>query len=312
MTNNTPLVSVVVPSYNRPNALIDSLSSIKEQTYQNIEVIVVDDASEIPVEEVLDDAKISLSYPITIIRHDVNKGASAARNAGIKQSEGKFIAFLDDDDLWYPRKIEAQVDRFRSTDDDIGVVYTGMEFVNAEGEPIRSHVETVEGDVTKELLRRNFIGSFSTIMVRSKVIDNTGVLDQRFPCWQDIEWYIRISKNWEFACVREILVRMRQQEGEHISDDFEQIRDTAFSLFVEKYRSLARTYGKIFEREFLGWVEFRVGAYNALRTGHYSAARRHLFRAVKQYPLELRFWLYLVVAIGGEPAYKLGKRLTRS
>lgn len=309
MTNSNPLVSVVIPSYNRPDAILDSISSIESQTYENIELVVVDDASEKPVQEVLDESEFS--FPVTVVRHDENQGASAARNTGIEQADGELIAFLDDDDLWESGKVEAQVNRFRRVGDEVGVVYTGMQFVDADGEPIRKHLATVEGDVTKELLRRNFVGSFSTVMVRSEAIRDSGGLDERFPCWQDIELYIRLSKNWEFTCVPEPLVRMRQQEGEHISDDFEQIRDTALSLFVEKYQPLARSYGRLFEREFVAWVEFRVGAYNALRTGHYSAARRHLFNAVKQYPFEWQFWLYLFVALGGKTTHDLGKWLKR-
>jgi len=309
MNSSGPLVSVVVPSYNRPTALLDSLTSVEEQTYPNVEVVVVDDASEKPVDEVLD--KDSFSYPITVVRHEENQGASAARNTGIDRLDGKFVAFLDDDDIWEPRKIEEQIDRFQEASDDTGVVYTGMRFIGEDDESLRTHIETVEGDVTKELLRRNFVGSFSTVMVRLEAINDTGTLDQRFSCWQDIEWYIRLSMHWKFASVPKPLVRMRQQGGEHISDNFDTIRHTALSLFVEKYRPLARSYGWGFEREFLGWIEFRVGAYNALRTGHYSAAQYHLLRAVKWYPLEWQFWVFLFVSLGRKPMYNLAKKAVR-
>lgn len=309
MNDNGPLVSVVVPSYNRPAALLDSLTSIERQTYSNVEVVVVDDASERAVNEVVDEN--SFSYPITVIRHEENRGASTARNTGIDRSNGEFVAFLDDDDIWEPRKIEKQIDRLREASDDVGVVYTGMRFVSEDGNSLRTHVEKVEGDVTKELLKRNLVGSFSTVMVRSEAIDDIGTLDQQFPCWQDIEWYIRLSIHWKFVSVPEPLVRMRQHGGEHISDDFDTIRNTALSLFVEKYRPLARSYGWRFEREFFGWIEFRIGAYNALRTGHYAAARYHLFRAVKWYPLEWQFWMFFFVSLGGKPVYNFLKRVVK-
>jgi glycosyltransferase involved in cell wall biosynthesis len=305
-------VSVVVPSYNRPDVLLESLSSIEDQTYDDIEVVVVDDASSTPVEEVLDGFRSDFPYPLTVIRHDTNKGASAARNTGIQESEGEFVAFLDDDDMWEKGKMKKQVDRLHRAGDDAGVAYTGMRIVDGSGDTTRRHVETLEGDVTKELLRRNFVGSFSTVMVRTEAIEDAGLLDERFPCWQDIEWYIRLSEDWNFVAVPEPLVRIRQDESrEHISDDFDQIRDTALELFAEKYQPLARSYGRLFEREFLGWLEFRVGAYNALRTGRYASARRHLLNAVRYYPFVWQFWVYLVVALGGRPLYKAGRWVKR-
>ncbi|QLD90783.1 hypothetical protein HWV07_17730 [Natronomonas salina] len=121
-----------------------------------------------------------------------------------------------------------------------------------------------------------------------------------------------LSQNWAFVAVDESLTVIQQADHEQISDDFSTIRDEAYPLFLEKYRPLAAEYGRVFERKMLAWAAFRVGAYNALRTGHFADARRFLFRAVRLYPFEFTFWLYLGVALGGKPLYTAGRRVKRA
>lgn len=308
-----PVVSVVVPAYGRPDRLREALDSVAAQTFDDLAVVVVDDCSPTPIAEAIEGFLANYSRPIEVIRHEENRGASAARNTGIHHATGEFVAFLDDDDRWEERKLQRQVERFRSAGDDVGVVYTGMRMVDGSDRTLRTQVATESGDVTRTLLCRNFVGSFSVVMVRAAAIDDAGSLDERFPAWQDLEWYVRLSRNWTFEPVAEPLVRILQERShDQISDDFETIANESYELFVEKYRPLAASYGRRFERKMLGWAAFRVGAYNALRTGRYDEARRYLLTAVRRYPVEPAFWLYLLVALGGRPAYTLGRRLKRT
>jgi glycosyltransferase involved in cell wall biosynthesis len=312
MSGDEPLVSVVVPSYDRPDRLHDALDSVAEQTYDRIEVVVVDDHSPEPVEQSLTDRRDGYPHELTVVRHDTNRGASAARNTGIERVEGSWIAFLDDDDAWAPDKLARQVDRIRG-DDEVGVVYTGMRVVDDDGNTLRTQRATHSGDLTRTLLCRNVVGSFSVVMVRRAAIEDAGTLDERFPSWQDLEWYVRLSKHWTFAAVEEPVVQITQETGhEQISDDFRRIRDESARLFVEKYESLAADQGRLFRRKFRGWLAFRIGAYNALRTGHIDEARSHLLHAVRWYPFEPKFWLYLGVTLGGRPGYNAAKRVKRT
>jgi len=308
----TPLVSIVVPTYDRPERLRDALSSIADQRYGNVEAVVVDDCSPRPVREAVPDIDSAYGFPVHVIRHAENRGASAARATGIDEATGSFVAFLDDDDRWEPEKIDRQVSRFEEVGEAAGVVYTGMRVVDEDDRTIRTHCARERGDVTRELLRRNFVGSFSTVMVRTAAIADAGPPDERFPAWQDAEWYVRLSKEWEFHPVPDPLVRIRQAtDHEQISDDFDRIARGA-ELFVQKYRPLAGEYGGLFEREFRGRIAFRLGAYNALRVGRYDTARRYLLRAVRCYPFEPVFWVYLSVSLGGKHTYDLAKALKRT
>ena len=103
MTSTNPMVSVILPTYNRADMLSRALQSIISQTYQDFEIIVVNDAGE-NVDYIIN--TLHHQDKIYSITHEVNKGLAAARNTGIRAARGKYIAYLDDDDIFYPRHLE--------------------------------------------------------------------------------------------------------------------------------------------------------------------------------------------------------------
>ncbi len=113
-----PTVSVIIPTYNRANLVSRAIKSVLNQTYQDFEIIVVDDCSEDNTEEIV---KSFNDSRIRYIKHKKNKGGSAARNTGIKRARGKYIAFLDDDDEWLPSKLEKQIMLFEKLSKHYGV-----------------------------------------------------------------------------------------------------------------------------------------------------------------------------------------------
>lgn len=300
-------VSVVVPTHERVGALQKAIESVLSQTITDIEIIVVDDASTDDTEAVVsryDDPRIEY------LRHDENRGGSAARNTGIDAAEGEFIAFLDDDDEWRPGKLAAQLDAYDRAAAETGVVYTGIENVDEEGKTNSVKTPQIEGDVTKELLLHNFIGSFSALMVDMETIERTGLLDERFPSWQDWEYYIRLSREAEFAAVSEPLVVRHNAGHEQISDDVETKITETYPLFREKFNDLAAGYGRQFERRRRGRLLFRLG-YASLSDSRYALARRLLVRALWYNPTNKQSYLYLLSALGGRYTYRPARALKR-
>lgn len=312
MTDRTPLVSVIVPTYNRPERLVRSLESIAHQTYENLEIVVVDDGSEPPAADAVAPLREDFPYEVVVIRHDENRGANAARNTGIREASGDFLAFLDDDDEWAPSKVTRQVEAFRGAPADVGLVYTALRIVDDEGTVVRTTDASAAGDVTRQLLCRNLIGSFSCVMVRSAAAADAGPLDEAFPSWQDLDWYIRLSENWTVRPIADPLVTNHAGGHDRITDDLESLTAETYPRFVEKHRPRAAAYGRGFERKMLGWAAFRVGAWYALPAGRYGTARRFLRRAILQYPFDPRFFLYAAVALGGEPAEGIFERAKSS
>lgn len=308
--NTGPLVSVVLPTYGRPEMLLDAVKSVIHQTYSSLELLVIDDHSPVPAKETLESVSTTQFRTIRIIRHDENKGANVARNTGIKNASGDFIAFLDDDDRWDPTKIERQVAIFKKVDDTVGVVYTGQRFVNDQGNTTSFHVSEIEGTVTKQLLCGARVAPFSSVMVRSEIIPQAGLPDERFPCWQDREWYVRLSRHCEFKPIPEPLVVRRIGDYDQIGDDYIQKRDRAYPLFLKKHQSLAEEYGQLCRQKMEASLMKKVGKH-ALRQERYHESRKFLVRSAAHYPFVLDLYIYLLISLSGNRGYKVAKKCKR-
>jgi glycosyltransferase involved in cell wall biosynthesis len=294
---DAPTISVVLPTYGRPEFVERAARSVLDQTCTDAELIVVDDCSPIPVADALEglpDAPI----PIRVVRHDENRGAPSARNTGIEAADGEFVAFIDDDDTWHETKLERQLAVFESSPPAVGVVYTGQRYT-LDGETVDVLRPSIRGDVTRALLSGAQLGTFSTLMVRASVVEATGGLDERFPCWQDREWPIRLSQRCRFEVVPDPLVVRHSTDHAQISDDFEAKRDVAYPLMIAEFGPLAERYGC---RDALVAAQARAVAFAGVKAGAYRSARRFAVRAVRANPRQYDAYLALALALGGDPA----------
>lgn len=303
-----PLVSVVVPTYDRPEMLAEAVESVASQRYDEIELVVVDDASPTPAIDVLRErAPDDLRWRCH--RHDRNRGANAARNRGIRESNGEILTFLDDDDRWAPEKIDAQVAAFRDGSEEVGVVLVGQRIVDETDGTTTVKSPALEGDATPELVAGETAGTFSTIAVRRSVVDAAGLPDEQFPALQDREWLVRLSCHCEFTSLQRPLVVRQFGDYEQISDEFESRRDTTYPLFVEKHQNLAAEHDR--EREFVAWLATTVAG-AGLENGYYRDACKFAAKAIRTDP---RFWtayLYLVLALGGQHTHRSAVRFSRT
>jgi glycosyltransferase involved in cell wall biosynthesis len=306
-----PLVSVVIPTYGRPEFLIDAVQSVVNQTYPEVELIVVDDHSPDPVEPFLTDISFDDLAHADIVRHKQNRGGNAARRTGIERSRGEFVAFLDDDDYWDPTLVEHVVSVFQESGPDVGVVMAGTRIVDEDGEELGKVVPDAAGEVTEGILRGTVrAGSFSRFTVHRGVIDATGPPDERLPSWQDLEWHIRLSTRCEYASLREPVVTRRVTSHDQITDDFEAKRDVSYPLLLEKHCPLAAEFGRETERRFVATLTLTLG-FSALRNGYYATAVRTFGRAIQHDPLVPKAYLYLLIALGGPFTYKPARGLRR-
>ena len=306
MSRADPLVSVVIPTYGRSETLVEAVRSVIDQTYDNIELLVVDDGSPVPVEEQVSKLPLGSLSAAECIRHDENRGANVARNSGIDAASGHYVAFLDDDDRWEESKISRQVATFRDADPDTGVVYTGLRMERPDGTVVRT--PQWRGDVVKDLLAGRNFGQFSSLMVRADVIEAAGPPDERFPIWQDREWFFRLAQHCWFEPVAEPLTIRQTGHDDQISGNFKAKRDVAYPLFVEKHRPLAAEYGIRYEWLFLATLRYSL-AKTAVRCQRYSEARKYFLLAFLAYPTYQRSLVYLLATAGGELTYSLARGL---
>lgn len=205
-----PLVSVIVPTFNRPGLLREAVESVLSQTYRNIEIIVVNDAGD-DVEDIIN----SLNAEIIYLSHEINRGLASARNTALKSASGKYIAYLDDDDVFYPGHIETLV-RFLERKA-AWVAYTDSNLVVRSlenGELATKHKGIYFGRDfdARSLLVSNYIPVIN-VMHRRDALQKTGAFDENLLYNEDWDLWIRLSRHYEFHHLREATAEVRMREG---------------------------------------------------------------------------------------------------
>lgn len=196
-----PLVSVILPTYNRAEMMIKAARSVLSQTYTNIELVIVDDHSTDDTETL---AKSIDDKRVRYLRNETNMGANHTRNRGILNSHGEFLALVDDDDLWLPEKIKRQIELFQSSPENVGLVYCGFRVQTGNGHVLMDVKPEHRGSVHDILLRKNILGS-PTPVIRRTAFLSAGMFDESMNNCQDWDLWIRISKSHNFDYVDEIL-----------------------------------------------------------------------------------------------------------
>lgn len=207
---DVPLVSVVIATYNMGAYLPLAIKSVLDQTYKNLEILVIDDGSTDDTAKVLHpflkDAQIRYIY-------QTNGGQACAKNRGAQESRGEFVAFLDADDIWIPSKLEEQIPLFFCSGS-VGVVFSQYIEIDAEGVLGKSvNSGFSRGQVSGPLLIFNFIG-FSTSVVRKQCFDCLGYFREDLDMGIDYELWLRFSARYEFDYVDRPLVYYRVWPGQ--------------------------------------------------------------------------------------------------
>ncbi|MDA3781123.1 MAG: glycosyltransferase [Bacteroidales bacterium] len=224
-----PLVSVIIPTYSRPTKLKDAIESVLNQTYKQLEIVVVDDNSPNTVGR-NETANLISQFDdprILYICHDINRGANAARNTGIKESSGEYIAFLDDDDRYVSAKIEEQINAITCTtlNFDQGIfIFTGAIRLGDPIYPVSKWMNVSDDKLfypeQNLIFSKNYIGSNSYIMVDRQSLIAVGAFDYSLPSCQDWDLFIRLAiKGVKFVGVNMPLVEYYSHEEERITND---------------------------------------------------------------------------------------------
>lgn len=308
--SDRPLVSVVLPTYGRPELVREAVASVDEQTYPNVELLVVDDCSPTPIEPVLKALSLKASLDIRVLRHEENRGGNAARNTGIRAATGEYVSFLDDDDRWEPDKLERQVRAFRASSPEVGAICVGQRFIDEHGKTTQLRMPTTRGHVNEDVLCGATLGPFSTLMVTADLVERAGLPDERFPAWQDREWHLRLSQEGAYERISEPLTVRRISAHDQIDNDYHGQHEAA-ALYLEKHRSLAARYGRETERKFVANVYSSVAG-TTLAAGHYKECARYSLRVLRNDPHSAKGFAYLIVGVGGPRVHELVRTTRRA
>jgi glycosyltransferase involved in cell wall biosynthesis len=284
-----PLISVVIPTFERREFVQAAIRSVLGQTLRDFEVLVVDDGSTLnlpPLLDALGDARIRY------FRHDSNRGEAASRNTGILNARGAYVAFLDDDDEWLPEKLRLQIELFSHSSDTVGCVYGGYEAIRArDGEVLWRRVPTKRGDLSRELLRRNILGIPSTVLLRRECLERVGLFDEGIAFGLDHDLWIRVAQEYRFDFVPGIVARYTIHQRQLSNDAF---------VIAKGHADLLRKYGSRLrpDRRRVGRIYFSLGRELCLR-GQSAGGRRALLKALRANPLNSRPYVYLALSLGG-------------
>lgn len=203
-------VSVILTTFNGATRgyLNEAIESVLSQTFKNFELILVDDGSTDKTKSFcsgyLNDARVKYVY-------QMNKGLAAARNTGIRHSNGDYVCFLDDDDVWNSGKLEKQVSLFEgSNDPKIGMVFTALEKIDENGKYQGVNYNPAEGNIYNKIIYcGNVITGPSSVMIKRKALEKAGVFDEFMKSAEDLELWSRIAKEFSIYSIKDPLVKYR-------------------------------------------------------------------------------------------------------
>jgi glycosyltransferase involved in cell wall biosynthesis len=295
----TPLVSVVIPNYNCGRFVADAIDSVLQQSYPHHEIIVVDDGS-------TDDSLAVVQQYGSRVRivTQRNQGVSAARNAGIRESRGELVAFLDADDTWHPEKLARQVPLFANPA--VGLVYCGVEYVDEGMSPLGTNLTGRRGRVLREiaLLRGTVVlAGGSTAVVRRASFDKAGLFDRELSTAADWDMWRRIACYDEIDVAREPLMkyRLRRASMHRNIGAFEHDMLRGFArMFADP---AARDVQPLRRRAYANLFLMLAGSH--LEAGNLGAAIRYGCRSVATWPGSLAYiaalpWRRIQRARGGQ------------
>lgn len=234
--DDAPRVSIVLPTYMRAEMLDQAIATVLAQTFEDWELFIVDDNG-VGSPEQRKTAEIASHHTsdprITYVPHARNLGGGAARNTGIRLARGDFVAFIDDDDAWYPEKLALQVDHLDASSRNTALVYGGFRQLRGGG-TAKTFRPRPDGHTLSHLLRRNTVGPTSLVLCRREALLDVEGFDEALPARQDIDLYVRLSRGHAFTFVDDIILDKLDHDASAIGKDAGATAE-AHGLFYRKY-----------------------------------------------------------------------------
>lgn len=252
------MVTIIIPTYKGEEKIAYAVESVLNQTYCDIEVIVVDDNGkgsdhQIATEKAI--AGFSTDKRFHYITHEVNKNGSAARNTGIRASSSQYIGFLDDDDVFLPEKLEKQVALFDSLPEEYGLIYGSFrEIIDA------THSRVVKAEFCEdflfEFLCDRIIACSSTVLIRRSVLDIVREWDESFRRHQDLEFFARIAFSYKVACIEDVCVEKHKLDRNVAKGE---VYEQYHMHYVDKMKPIIESFSEERQKEFYNHHYIEIG-----------------------------------------------------
>lgn len=288
-------VTVVIPTYNRADLLPRAIDSVLSQSFEDFELIIVDDGSTDNTPEVVN----TYSDPrIQYIKRNENLGANRARNEGINRAESDVISFLDSDDELHPEYLETAMKKLRSSDPDTVGVFTSFEIVE-DGE-VTNVCQAKSGTVEYEnILVTNVIGTFSCVTFKKHAFEDVGMLDEELESCQDYDFYIRVLKKHDVAGINDVLVTYHKH-SDRVSTDM--------AKKIQGWKRLLEKHGDEMPPEGIA-RRYYVKGKTHMELGEKHESRRSFLRALQLDHKDWRYYYYTLASALGCRSYSVANRI---
>ncbi len=301
-----PIISVIIPTYNRAARVQRAIGSVMAQTWQDLELIVVDDGSTDGTPEVLRGIK---APHLTVVRHEANLGSPVARNSGMRIAQGQLVAFLDSDDEWLPAKLERQMAVFETSSfPALGAVNCGL-IVDSEGaRPTQAWLPSTRGEAYWTFLaRREYHDTASMWLIRKHELDRLeGPFDPALRYTQVADLLVRLAQTCQVDYAPEPLVVYHNHNeaprNEHLPIG---VRREAYHFYMTKHAA------SLAQRPDIHVQLLVMCAARCLGEGMAREARQDLLQAVRLAPLNRQAWALLALARLHPSAYDIARRCKR-
>jgi glycosyltransferase involved in cell wall biosynthesis len=291
-----PQVSVVIPTYNRAHIIARAIRSVLNQTYQDFEIIIIDDGSTDNTVDVVDSFH---DMRILYTKQMPNQGVSAARNAGVRMASGKYIAFQDSDDESHPDRLEEQVRILDSTDCFIDIVYSDMCRINKYGRTTTFKSPNI-GAKDIQLYPRCLNYLFKDIgigssMIKAECFSKVGFFDVDLQFFEEIDFFIRASKFYSFYHIEKKLLNYYEEEDS----------DNRFVKAISARKViLAKYFEDIKENKTYHSMHLFYIGNDLCYVGKMSEGIKYFYEAIVRDPFNIRCYCGLLLAMLGSASYR--------
>ena len=276
-----PQISVIIPAYNAERTIIETVESVRQQTFADFEIIVINDGSQDKTVELLQNIR---DNRLQIFSYE-NGGLCTARNRGINHATGEFIAFLDADDLWTADKLELQLKALQQNPE-AGVAYSWTSFMDVDEQGLTvsflpSPQYSFTGNVYQNLLISDFVHSGSNTLIRRKAIDTVGEFDSVCTGCADWDYWTRLSVRWQFVVVPKYQILYRRTHGS-MSSKVEVMKKEALIAIEKAYRAAPPELQYLKTYTMTSFHSYCASLYLQHRSDKngLSQARQHLWSAI--------------------------------
>lgn len=280
-----PLVSIITPVFNGEKFLAKAIESALDQTYQNFELLIVNDGS---TDNSFAIIKPFLKDSRVIYIEQKNAGVAAARNTAIKHAKGKYIGFLDQDDLWLDNKLEVQVAALEQ-DKSVALVHSKQDFIDSHSNKIDYEwVTGASGYCFRENFKKNRIAVL-TVLIRKTIIEEIGLFNEQLSGADDYEMWLRVTLKHPIKYIDQSLVFYRFHDNNVSKDSFRMtITDLkAINTILSEHPEALNIAGKQTVRARLHELHYQLGSWYTWQDRDFYQARKHFWLAIQNNTFDL-------------------------